>query len=107
MNPGARANDQSRGFGWSRPLLPGTPFAPSFAPLARLFAARACAAVAQLVRAPVCGTGGRWFEPTQLYQHGWIARISSNLLAEKNVGSSSNCTSNFSSSSLRTQSRER
>src|SRR5690242_17011422 len=27
----------------------------------------ACAAVAQLVRAPVCGTGGRWFEPTQLY----------------------------------------
>ena len=30
---------------------------------------RACAAVAQLVRAPVCGTGGRWFEPTQLYQH--------------------------------------
>src|SRR6516162_8670281 len=26
------------------------------------------AAVAQLVRAPVCGTGGRWFEATQLYQ---------------------------------------
>src|SRR5882757_1053739 len=26
-----------------------------------------CAAVAQLVRAPVCGTGGRWFETTQLY----------------------------------------
>ena len=26
------------------------------------------AAVAQLVRAPVCGTGGRWFETTQLYQ---------------------------------------
>src|SRR5712671_3750114 len=26
-----------------------------------------CAAVAQMVRAPVCGTGGRWFEPTQLY----------------------------------------
>ena len=26
------------------------------------------AVVAQLVRAPVCGTGGRWFEPTQLYQ---------------------------------------
>src|ERR1700721_2864040 len=25
------------------------------------------AVVAQLVRAPVCGTGGRWFEPTQLY----------------------------------------
>src|ERR1700704_5673594 len=25
------------------------------------------AAVAQLVRAPVCGTGGRWFETTQLY----------------------------------------
>src|ERR1041384_6075713 len=25
------------------------------------------AAVAQMVRAPVCGTGGRWFEATQLY----------------------------------------
>ena len=31
-------------------------------------AARKDAVVAQLVRAPVCGTGGRWFEPTQLYQ---------------------------------------
>lgn len=31
-------------------------------------AARQDAVVAQLVRAPVCGTGGRWFEPTQLYQ---------------------------------------
>src|SRR5262245_10760071 len=28
---------------------------------------RACAVVAQLVRAPDCGSGGRWFEPTQLY----------------------------------------
>ena len=27
------------------------------------------AVVAQLVRAPVCGTGGRWFEPTQLYHY--------------------------------------
>src|ERR1700761_7220776 len=27
----------------------------------------ACAVVAQLVRAPDCGSGGRWFEPTQLY----------------------------------------
>ena len=26
------------------------------------------AVVAQLVRAPDCGSGGRWFEPTQLYQ---------------------------------------
>src|SRR5262245_6424605 len=26
-----------------------------------------CAVVAQLVRAPDCGSGGRWFEPTQLY----------------------------------------
>jgi hypothetical protein len=24
-----------------------------------------------LVRAPVCGTGGRWFEPTQLYHRIW------------------------------------
>jgi hypothetical protein len=29
----------------------------------------ACAAVAQLVRAPDCGSGGRWFESTQLYQN--------------------------------------
>jgi hypothetical protein len=34
------------------------------------------AVVAQLVRAPVCGTGGRWFEPTQLYQQ--IQRLTSN-----------------------------
>jgi hypothetical protein len=27
-----------------------------------------CAVVAQLVRAPDCGSGGRWFKPTQLYQ---------------------------------------
>src|SRR5258706_8492727 len=26
-----------------------------------------CAVVAQLVRAPDCGSGGRWFKPTQLY----------------------------------------
>jgi hypothetical protein len=31
------------------------------------FGADKDAVVAQLVRAPVCGTGGRWFEPTQLY----------------------------------------
>ena len=37
--------------------------APRFPP-----ARRSCAAVAQLVRAPVCGTGGRWFKSTQLYQ---------------------------------------
>src|SRR5438105_15027194 len=30
--------------------------------------ARARAVVAQLVRAPDCGSGGRWFESTQLYQ---------------------------------------
>ena len=28
-----------------------------------------CAVVAQLVRAPDCGSGGRWFKPTQLYQY--------------------------------------
>lgn len=38
-------------------------------------AARKDAVVAQLVRAPVCGTGGRWFEPTQLYQPSSIWRI--------------------------------
>jgi hypothetical protein len=31
------------------------------------------AAVAQLVRAPDCGSGGRWFESTQLYQTGSAA----------------------------------
>ena len=42
-------------------------FPPRFRPLAeRIPAARA--AVAQLVRAPDCGSGGRWFESTQLYQ---------------------------------------
>ena len=41
----------------SRPFA--TPFGGAFAQ---------DAVVAQLVRAPVCGTGGRWFEPTQLYQ---------------------------------------
>jgi hypothetical protein len=31
------------------------------------------AAVAQLVRAPDCGSGGRWFESTQLYQQNqWV-----------------------------------
>jgi hypothetical protein len=30
---------------------------------------RSCAAVAQLVRAPDCGSGGRWFNSPQLYQH--------------------------------------
>src|SRR5262249_11542395 len=35
--------------------------------------------VAQLVRAPVCGTGGRWFEPTQLYQRASIALQSQQL----------------------------
>ena len=41
--------------------LPRQAFAPSFPAPSRH------AAVAQLVRAPVCGTGGRWFEPTLLY----------------------------------------
>src|SRR5262245_64205576 len=36
--------------------------------IAPLFQGARDAVVAQLVRAPVCGTGGRWFEPTQLYQ---------------------------------------
>ena len=34
-----------------------------------------CAVVAQLVRAPDCGSGGRWFKPTQLY-HSQASRIS-------------------------------
>ena len=33
------------------------------------------AVVAQLVRAPVCGTGGRWFEPTQLYHFSMIRPV--------------------------------
>lgn len=58
--------------------LPKPAVAPSFRPVQPPLetarsgrpqgAARKDAVVAQLVRAPVCGTGGRWFEPTQLYQ---------------------------------------
>src|SRR5436305_15274035 len=51
------------------PALPKASVAPSFR-LVRspFFGPAKDAVVAQLVRAPVCGTGGRWFEPTQLYQ---------------------------------------
>src|SRR5262249_15575580 len=60
--------------------LPKRGVAPSFRPVRRPFF-RGCAStdavVAQLVRAPVCGTGGRWFEPTQLYQrHGTASPFS-------------------------------
>src|SRR5258708_34758703 len=49
--------------------LPKRGVAPSFRPVRDpLFGPPQDAVVAQLVRAPVCGTGGRWFEPTQLYQ---------------------------------------
>ncbi len=52
------------------PALPKRGVAPSFRPVRRHFSGRARdAVVAQLVRAPVCGTGGRWFEPTQLYHY--------------------------------------
>ena len=51
------------------PALPKSGVAPSFRPVRRPLSGPAKdAVVAQLVRAPVCGTGGRWFEPTQLYQ---------------------------------------
>jgi hypothetical protein len=51
------------------PALPKPGVAPSFRRVRPPFLAPARdAVVAQLVRAPVCGTGGRWFEPTQLYQ---------------------------------------
>src|SRR6186713_1896208 len=55
----------------SRRGLPKRGVAPSFRPIRDppfSRASRQDAVVAQLVRAPVCGTGGRWFEPTQLYQ---------------------------------------
>jgi hypothetical protein len=48
------------------PSLPNSRLAPRVRAAVRACLAL-CAAVAQLVRAPVCGTGGRWFEPTQLY----------------------------------------
>jgi hypothetical protein len=48
--------------------LPKRTLAPSFPPSSRPLGGHQDAVVAQLVRAPVCGTGGRWFEPTQLYQ---------------------------------------
>jgi hypothetical protein len=49
--------------------------APSFPPLAR-------AVVAQLVRAPDCGSGGRWFDPTRLYQSNLTEPQSSNRYAK-------------------------
>jgi hypothetical protein len=53
----------------ARPALPKSGVAPSFRLVRDPFSGPAKdAVVAQLVRAPVCGTGGRWFEPTQLYQ---------------------------------------
>src|ERR1700730_6520008 len=63
---GARGNDANVAV---FPALPKPGVAPSFRPFGTPFLAPARdAVVAQLVRAPVCGTGGRWFEPTQLYQ---------------------------------------
>src|SRR5262249_50271216 len=62
------------------PALPNLACPPSLRPLASAYpgevdtgspiriCADECAAVAQLVRAPDCGSGGRWFESTQLYQ---------------------------------------
>src|SRR5258708_32651665 len=52
------------------PALPKQGVAPSFRLVRSPFLRPAKdAVVAQLVRAPVCGTGGRWFEPTQLYHN--------------------------------------
>ena len=53
----------------AHPALPKSGVAPSFRPVRDPLFGRPAkdAVVAQLVRAPVCGTGGRWFEPTQLY----------------------------------------
>ena len=53
------------------PALPKSGVAPSFRPDRDpcLGLRKKDAVVAQLVRAPVCGTGGRWFEPTQLYHN--------------------------------------
>ena len=48
----------------------------SFRPLAARPAR--CAVVAQLVRAPDCGSGGRWFKPTQLY-HSKSSEIQSTM----------------------------
>src|ERR1700722_7705394 len=56
---------------FARLALPKCGVEPSFPPVREpLFADPAKdAVVAQLVRAPVCGTGGRWFEATQLYHN--------------------------------------
>ena len=51
------------------PALPKPAVAPSFPPVRAPSERPRYAVVAQLVRAPVCGTGGRWFEPTQLYHY--------------------------------------
>jgi hypothetical protein len=51
---------------------------------ARAFTKAPRAAVAQLVRAPDCGSGGRWFESTQLYQKNHL--ISHACLAARRAG---------------------
>src|SRR5258705_457795 len=68
----------------SPPALPKPGVAPSFRPVRRPFLGPARdAVVAQLVRAPVCGTGGRWFEPTQLYHNKKFSCGSSIMLIER------------------------
>jgi hypothetical protein len=65
------------------PALPKAGVAPSFRPVRHpILEPVKDAVVAQLVRAPVCGTGGRWFEPTQLYQGTQTACHSSILLTD-------------------------
>jgi bifunctional non-homologous end joining protein LigD len=64
MGPRLRGDDMRDGV--SKPCQSGALHLVS-GPFGAPFWAAQDAVVAQLVRAPVCGTGGRWFEPTQLY----------------------------------------
>ena len=54
---------------WPPPVARATPWKPCFCAAGAIGSRPSRrAVVAQLVRAPDCGSGGRWFEPTQLYQ---------------------------------------
>src|SRR6266540_3971337 len=73
----------------ARVRLQTNPVAPTFPPLSK----SSRAAVAQLVRALDCGSRGRWFESTQLYQIELIVELAAGVTgvartSEANPGSS-------------------
>src|SRR5438045_7715163 len=72
LRPGARGKWPNLPGGWPKPLLLLTrdhrrPVLRRCSSVGSEAVGLLCAVVAQLVRAPDCGSGGRWFKPTQLY----------------------------------------